>query len=293
MRDLSRRTAVLAALTLSFASSAAFAQSRPRGRRGRRDGEGAGRSASPHETIPTGPDPLQAYDLYSADATDGPILAFVHGGGWSRGDKSMVHDLPAYAERHGLTLASIGYRLVPAVTPREQASDVAAALADLIRTHPGRPVFVMGHSAGAHLAALVGVDPSYLVEEGVQPADLGGVMLLDGAGYDATGDRGDGFAGRMLGQMYAQAFGDQAAALSPTLRVRGRQTYPPFLIFHIASRADSRAQSEALAVALRNAGGQAEVISAPNDSHRDINLGFGVAGDPEGERAARFISAPR
>lgn len=291
MRNLSRRTAVLSALILSGLPSAAFAQARPRRRQGRRDG--AGRSTAPHETLSTGSDPLQAYDLYTSDRADGPILAFVHGGGWSRGDKSMVHDLPEYAARHGLTLASIGYRLVPTVTPREQAQDVAAALADLIRRHPGRPVFVMGHSAGAHLAALVGVDPAYLAGHMVRPAQLAGVILLDGAGYDATRDRGDGFAGRMLGRMYQQAFGDQAAALSPTLLVRVREDYPPFLIFHIASRADARAQSEALAAALRNTGGQAEVIADPNDSHRDINVGFGVAGDPEGERAARFISDPR
>ena len=43
------------------------------------------------------------------------------------------------------------------------------------------------------------------------------------------------------------------------------------------------------AEALIRAGGHAEVVPAPNDSHMTIKRDFGVAGDPEGERAARFI----
>lgn len=292
MRDLHRRAALMAGLAAGFVAGTAAAQDRPRllGRR-RRQGDGAedGASDAPHASVSTGADPKQAYDLYTGGPETGPVLAFIHGGGWSRGDKSMVHGLPEYARRHGLTFASIGYRLVPQVTPREQAQDVAAAVAELKRTHPGRPLFLMGHSAGAHLAALVGADPTYLAGQGLQPSDLAGVILLDGAGYDATGDRGDGFVGRMLGDLYSQAFGDHAAELSPTLLIRQGVAYPPYLIFHIASRQDSKSQSEDLAAALIRAGGRAEVVVAPDDSHRDINVEFGEAGDAEGERAVRFI----
>jgi acetyl esterase/lipase len=240
-----------------------------------------------------GADPLQRYDLYPGPET-GPVLLFVHGGGWKRGENSMVNALPDYARRHGLTLVSTSYRLVPEVVAREEAQDVAAAVADLHRRLPGRPIFLLGHSAGAHLAALVGVDPVYLGAHGLKPSDLAGVILLDGAGYDATGPRGRGIVGRALDQMYDNAFGPEGsparAELSPTLRVRSGQSYPPFLIFHVASRADSAAQSQALAAALTRAGGQAEVISAPGETHMTINLNFGVEGDPEGERGARFIA---
>lgn len=283
---VSRRAALLAAALL-IPATPTMAQI---GRRRRRFmGGGDGASDAPHERIATGADPLQFYDLYASTGS-GPVLAFIHGGGWSRGQASMVHALPDYAARHGLTLASISYRLVPDVTPREQARDVAAAVADLKRRHPGRPLFLMGHSAGAHLAALVGVDATYLGEANLSPSDLAGVILLDGAGYDATGDRGGGFSGRVLGRLYTDAFGDNAAALSPTLLVRQGQTYPPFLIFHIASRADSRGQSQTLADALIAAGGRAEVVVAPDDSHRDINVEFGTPGDAEGDRGARFIT---
>lgn len=287
MRELHRRAALMAGLAVAVTGGPAVAQERspPPGRSRQRGGAGTERSDAPHVSISTGPDPRQAYDLYSGGPATGPVLAFIHGGGWSRGDKGMVHSLPEYARRHGLTLASIGYRLVPQATPREQAQDVAAAAAGLKRTHPGRPLFLIGHSAGAHLAALVGADPVYLAGQGLQPSDLAGVILLDGAGYDATGDRG----GRLLGDLYSQAFGDQAAALSPTLLVRSGVTYPPYLIFHIGGRADSKRQSEALAAALVRAGGRAEVVVDPGDSHRDINVDFGKVGDAEGERAARFI----
>jgi len=284
MRELDRRAALIAGLAAAFTAGAVAAQDRPR-LLDRRRGRGDGASDAPHVSISTGPDPQQAYDLYSGGPDTGPVLAFIHGGGWSRGERGMVHGLPEYARRHGLTFASIGYRLVPQVTPREQAQDVAAAVAGLKRTHPGRPLFLIGHSAGAHLAALVGVDPVYLAGQGLQPSDLAGVILLDGAGYDATGDRG----GRLLGDLYSAAFGDQAAELSPTLLIRPGAAYPPYLIFHIASRADSKRQSEALAAALIRAGGRAEVIAAPGDSHRDINVDFGEAGDAEGEHAARFM----
>jgi acetyl esterase/lipase len=245
---------------------------------------------APARAISFGNHPLQTLDLYPGPG-DGAVLLFVHGGGWSRGERSMVHDLPAYAARHGLTLASTSYRLAPEVSAREAAADVAAAVARLKEDLPGRPLFLMGHSAGAHLAALVGVDPDYLGAHGLTPAAIAGVILLDGAGYDATGDRGGGMVGRALGRMYEQAFGADAAALSPTLRVGPGRVYPPYLIFHIASRRDSAAQSRGLAEALVRAGGRAEVAVAPDDSHREINVGFGAPGDPEGERAARFIAA--
>lgn len=285
----SRRTMLLATVMLMGGATSAIGQSARGGFRNRRSRGDQDLAAVPHDRIPVGSDARQAYDLYRTDAA-GPVLAYVHGGGWSRGDRSMVHALPDFAGRHGLILASIGYRLVPEVTPREQAQDVAAALADLVRRHPGRALYVIGHSAGAHLAALVGADPVYLAAHGLNPADLAGVILLDGAGYDATGDRGTGLAGRILSRLYGEAFGDQAAALSPTLRVRSGVPFPPFLIFYIASRDDSRAQSEGLARVLRQAGGQAEVVVAPDDSHREINVGFGQPGDPQGERAARFIA---
>lgn len=292
--SLARRSLLLSVLAVAATVGLpAQAQDR-RGRRGRRGRQGEAqierRSDHPHTTIAYGANTLQALDIYDNPDATGPILAFVHGGGWRRGDKAIVHSLPDYAERHNLTLASIGYRLVPEVTARQQAEDVAAAVATIRRTYPRRPIVLVGHSAGAHLVALVGVDPIYLGAQGLAPSDLAAVMPLDGAGYDATEPRMPGPIGQQLEEIYEAAFGDQRAELSPILRVRRGQAYPPFLIFHIESRQDATRQSRRLAEALVAAGGRAEVVVAPGDTHGDINAEFGQPGDAEGERAARFIA---
>ncbi len=289
---MNRRALLLSGLIVALAGPA-LGQDRRRRRGQRREGGGQGVSDAPHVTVAYGPHPRQAFDVYDDAGASGPVLVFVHGGGWSRGDKAMVHDLPDYARRHGLTLISVDYRLVPEVTAREQAQDLAAAIARIRQDRPGRAIVLLGHSAGAHLAALVGVDPQYLGQHGLSPSDLAGVIPLDGAAYDATLPRPQGRVGQYLERLYDDAFGDQRAELSPTLRVRPGVRYPPFLIFHVVSREDSTAQSQGLAQALIAAGGRAETVAAPGDSHGEINGEFGQAGDAEGERAARFIASLR
>jgi arylformamidase len=248
-------------------------------------------------TISYGADPLQKLDVYRRPGLSGtPILVFVHGGGWEFGDKAGVNALPAFAERHGLLLVSVGYRKVPQVDAGGCAQDVAAALAwvfDHAAEFGGDPhrLYLMGHSAGAQLVALVGVDPAYLGKHGRAPSDLAGVIPVDGAGYDAaamlreTGDR------PILGRMYREAFGARAAALSPTLLVREGGRYPPFLIFY-TDRQSARRRSDELTGRLRAVGATAEVYLAPGKTHMEINHAMGVAGDPEGERVARFIGPP-
>jgi arylformamidase len=286
-----RRTLLISTLALSLAG-AGQAQERPR-RFGRRRDPQDGASDHPRTTVAFGPHERQVYDVYADGGANAAVLIFVHGGAWAFGERTMVHALPDYVVRHGLTLVSTEYRLAPEVTAREQAEDVAAAFAQVRRTLPGRPIVLVGHSAGAHLVALVAIDAAYLAAHGLAPSDIAGVIPLDGAGYDATQPRQPGLVGRALERMYEQAFGAQRAELSPTLRVRPDIAYPPFQIFHVAGREESAEQSRRLAEALNRVGGHAEVVSAPGDSHRDINVEFGQAGDPEGERAARFIAGLR
>lgn len=249
--------------------------------------------------IEYGAHPRQRLDLYGRTRNGlSPMLLFVHGGGWNIGDKRGVHALPDYADRHGFLFASTNYRLTPEVTARECAEDVAAAIAWMLKNgpaHGGDPkrLFIMGHSAGAHLVALVGVDPTYLGKHGLEPSDLAGVIPVDGAGYDAVKQMAlpsrPGYIGRRLDEMYDLAFSEDPEGISPTLLVKPGRRYPPFLIFYVESREDARDQSWGLANALRRAGGWGEVVSAPGETHRSINVGFGRDGDPEGERAAIFI----
>jgi acetyl esterase/lipase len=214
-----------------------------------------------------GPDPLQKLDFWRPDAATGavPLVIFVHGGGWKRGDKGNATG--ATKVQHllgqGYAVASIDYRLVPAATVEQQAGDVAASVAWLrgkageLRIDPSR-IVLMGHSAGAHLVALVGTDPHYFEAAGLSYRDLKGVIALDGACYDVPRQIAEG--GQFMHDTYIQAFsGDPARqkALSPTLHAAAPNA-ASFLILHV-DRSDGIAQSEALAAALRATGTPVEL----------------------------------
>ncbi len=217
--------------------------------------------------IAYGADPLQHLDFWHATRADGaaPLVIFVHGGGWERGDKSMARGSAkvSHSLERGYAFASVGYRLVPAATVEQEAQDVADAIATLVRQAPTlgidpRRIVLMGHSAGAHLAALIGTDPRYLERAHLRADAVKGVILLDGAAYDVPRQIAEG--GSFMHDRYLEAFGSDPArqkALSPTLYAAAPNA-PSFLILHVA-REDGTAQSEALAAALRKAGTPAEV----------------------------------
>src|SRR4051812_21730176 len=141
--------------------------------------------------IAYGSDARQRLD-FTPDARPGaPLVLFVHGGAWSLGDMAMAGHMAVHFHARGYAFASVDYRLVPSANPHQQADDVAAALARLIGDAPRlgidpARVMIMGHSAGAHLAALVGTEPSYLAAHRLPIGAIGGVVLLDGAGYDVA-----------------------------------------------------------------------------------------------------------
>lgn len=227
---------------------------------GRVEAAPAGTGAA--RTLSYGDDPLQAVDFWPARTAKGrtPLIVFVHGGGWRAGDKDNATGAAkiAHYPALGYAFASVNYRLSPAATVEQQAQDVASAIAFLrgraadLGVDPAR-IVLMGHSAGAHLVALVGTDPRYLAAHGMKMDSVRGVIALDGAGYDVA--RQLDLAGPMLRRTYEQAFGDDPArqkALSPTFQA-GAPNAPSFLILHV-DRADGRQQSQELAAALRKAG---------------------------------------
>lgn len=213
-----------------------------------------------------GDDLLQHGDFWRATGEQpAPLVIFVHGGGWKRGDKSNATGAAkvTHFRASGYAIASIDYRLVPAASVEEQAADVAHAVAWLIGHArelgvDSRRVVLMGHSAGAHLAALIGTDMRYFREAGLRGDAVRGIVLLDGAAYNVPRQIAEG--GNFMHETYLQAFGADVArqrALSPTLQAAAPNA-PSFLILHVA-RADGTAQSKALATALNNAGTAAEI----------------------------------
>ena len=247
-----------------------------------------------------GADPKQRLDLLvPAEAKRAPLLLFVHGGGWSIGDKRTGAGVKAvHFTAQGWAFASANYRLVPGATVEQQAADIASAIAWAranAATHGLDPdrIVLMGHSAGAHLVALVGTDPRHLAAAGVPQSVVKGVILLDGAGYDIAGQMAR--PGNPVGSMYDAAFGKDPArqkALSPTLHAAAPNV-ANWLILPIDRRDDSKKQSEGLAAALRPAVASAKVVPVPGESHGSLNKGLGEAGDFATGEVDKFLAAMR
>jgi arylformamidase len=233
------------------------------------------------QSIAYGPSMVQKIDLYlpatAKPAAGFPLVVYVHGGGWRNGDRSMVQQKPDFFAEKGWAMASVGYRLLPEAPVEQQAQDVAAAIGKLMADarslgiDPAR-IIVMGHSAGAHLAALVATDPVYL------KMDLGriaGVILLDGAGYDVARQMRD--TPMIAQKIYVPAFGTEPARqarLSPITHAAAPNA-PRWLILHVARRQDATVQSNALAAALNAAGARARVESIEGENHMTINRELG------------------
>lgn len=237
-----------------------------------------------------GAEPMQRLDFWRVTtAQPAPIILFVHGGGWQRGSKDNATGMQKveHLTGEGYAFASIDYRLVPASTVEQQAADVAAAVA-WTRSNAARlgvdasRIVLMGHSAGAHLVALVGTDPRYLAAVGLSLSDLRGVIALDGAGYDVARQIAD--AGPLLRSTYLQAFGSDASRqrdLSPTFQAAAPNV-PSFLIVHV-DRPDSKVQAEALGKALAQSGTAVEVAAVSGKGlrgHMEINRSLGSAAYP-------------
>lgn len=278
-------SAVAAALVIALAG-AAQAQNGERLRAWLAARQADGPQAPAGETITYGRDPLQRLTLWRARNHTGPapLIIFVHGGGWQRGD--MANATGRWKAVHypatGYAFASINYRLVPAATVENQAQDVTMALKALLARADTlgldrRRVVLMGHSAGAHLVALVGTDERHLRAAGLSFADVAGIIPIDGAAYDVPAQLAQ--AGPRMRQTYAQAFGDDPArqrALSPITHAAAPNA-AAFLLLHV-QRPDGVAQNRALAAALRATGTSVEVASIPGEGlmgHMEVNRRLG------------------
>ena len=122
---------------------------------------------------------LQTMDVYlpRKPQTGMPVIFMVHGGAWRFGDKtarSVVLNKVARWVPRGFILVSVNYRMLPTARLLQQAEDVARALATAqakAASRGGDPAkfILMGHSAGAHLVALLDADPALAYKAGARP----------------------------------------------------------------------------------------------------------------------------
>jgi acetyl esterase/lipase len=144
-----------------------------------------------HRNIRYGPDPRQVLDVYSPDKASveaRPLVVFWHGGRWRFGDKADYRFVGAALTELGYVAVLPNYRLYPQVKMPGFMDDAARA-GQWAAAHAGefgadaRRLYLMGHSAGAHLAALVTLDPRYFAATAQMVPPIAGVIGLSGP-YD-------------------------------------------------------------------------------------------------------------
>ncbi|MEZ5990219.1 MAG: alpha/beta hydrolase [Planctomycetota bacterium] len=244
---------------------------------------------------------FHSLDLYVPErAQRCPLVVMLHGGAWALGDKRSLGVSERKARRlvaEGFALASVNYRLSPAVRHPAHVEDVARALAWLhdnaARYGLDRDrIFVMGHSAGAHLAALVATDPRWLAAAGKDLTIIKGVVPLDSAAYDLPRLFADYVGGSGREPLYRLPFGDREEGwkdASPIEHVARDRGIAPFLIFHTGLRRDAKAISEAFAARLREAGVAATTVHAVPYDHAAINRELGLVGDAVTRQVLVFL----
>jgi arylformamidase len=246
----------------------------------------------------------QVLDVYSPKgAKDLPVVVWIHGGGWMAGDKSDVQHKPQAFNDRGLVLVSINYRLLPTVDMGTIIRDVARAVGWVhghIAEYGGDPnrLFIMGHSAGAQLAALVCTDERYLKAEGVPLTALKGCVPVDGDTYDvpaiiATAEarwRAHGLPKAKFG--HREKFGNDPAKhkdFSAVTHVAKGKGIPPFLLLHVAGHPDTTAQAQRLGNVLKEAGIPVTVFGARETTHNKLNADLGLPGDPSTQALFAFV----
>jgi acetyl esterase/lipase len=231
------------------------------------------------------------------------VVFWIHGGGWQGGDKTEVQEKPRAFTERGFVFVSTGYRLLPTVDMGTIVRDVAKSLGWVhahIAEHGGDPqrIFVMGHSAGAQLAALLCTDERYLKAEGVPFSSLKGCVPVDGDTYDVPAIiEVAETRWRVHGQPFSKnghriKFGNDPEKhrdFSAVTHIAKGKGIPPFLILHVADHPDTSAQAFRLGAVLKQAGIPVKVFGAKETNHNRLNNNLGVEGDPSTKELYEFV----
>jgi acetyl esterase/lipase len=228
-------------------------------------GGGARAQGAIHEAIAYAGDADGAptLDLFvpapSPDGKRPPLLAFVQSRFWrdDRRTGELTHGLARPLQHAGAAVALIRHRAAPLYPHPRPAEDVAAALdflferADTYGYDPAR-IALAGRGSGAHLAALVALDPRYLEAHERSPSALIGVGALSGI-YDL--DPEGGFASEEEQAVVKEAFPDASSREDASPRAHVRKDAPLFLVtFAEADLPGAQVAGLAFAQALRDAG---------------------------------------
>ena len=242
--------------------------------------------------IPYGADPWQKLDLYlPSDPSAHPIptLLFMHGGYWTHGHKEWLGFMAPPLVSLPALFISVGYRLAPETPypgPFDDCLDALAWAYTHVAEYGGDPqrLFVGGHSAGGHLAALLALQPDILTARGL-PADLIKACFPVSGVYDLTGDipqdRLHAFLPETISPMEA----------SPLHYVHGNRI-PFFLSVGAHDFPVLYDQAFTMAAALRQEAGPIAFLEVPGADHFHINMRHADPADPWVQRVRAWMHSP-
>ena len=214
-----------------------------------------------------------------------PVLMFVHGGAWRSGDRWQYPHLGNLLATKGILTFIPSYRLAPEHKFPAQIEDVAAAfkwVVDHAAEYGGDPerIYVGGHSAGGHLAALLVYDPKYLQAQQLSPQKIKGAVCLSGV-YDLVA----------IGDSQSSVFGTDPAVrrdASPLFHVK--TAGPPMLISCCEHDYLSLPhQAKELFKAVTAAGTDAQFLYVPVENHISEMLNITEPGDLTAEAIVKFV----
>lgn len=212
----------------------------------------------------------QSLDLYRPTkprAMPAPVVVFFYGGSWNSGDRADYRFVGQLLAAEGFVVVIPDYRLYPAVRFPAFLEDGAAALRwtqDRISAYGGNPrrLFLMGHSAGAYNAMMLGLDRRYGVAAGFDGTEVCGIVGLAGP-YDFAFDsellRGIFGSAKPPADALPVTFADAPAA--PVLLVAGK-----------ADKTVNPENSVSLARHLEAAGNPVRLLEYPDLDHVDVVL---------------------
>jgi arylformamidase len=227
--------------------------------------------------IAYGSDKRQTFDVYlPKQAKAAPVIFMVHGGAWRFGDKSnrsvIEHKVARWVPK-GFIFISANYRMLPGTDPIEQAKDVARAIA-LAQSKAeswgadSNEFILMGHSAGAHIVALLATDLALSADIVKKP--WLGTVALDSAAYNV-----EQIMEKKHYPLYDQAFGTDKQywkTASPFYALTKKTK--PILAVCSSRREDSTAQAHQFADKAKSLGVKVTVLEK-DFSHAEINAKLG------------------
>jgi acetyl esterase/lipase len=257
------------------------------------------------------PTPDQHLDVYfPATTVRMPVVLFIHGGSLEetgeRRDSPMYTPVCPGLARRGILCATMDYRLAPSYRWPAMPQDVAAAVRWLKDSMPERGgdderIFLVGHSSGCLLAALVALDTSYLVEQGLHSGALAGVVAM-GCTLAPWDTAGRAVTQIQLEQAFARDEAERRVYASLAWRLRANPSLwvgfqaPPFLVLvaeserYMPSILEEGARFVRL---LRERGRSADLRILSGRRHVTTTTGFGDPDDVVGNLVAEFVRNPR